>query len=63
MKTCPECGSHDILGIMYGKPSSKADKLVAEGKAVYDGCTVKPDSPRWMCRDCSHKFGIFKPRA
>lgn len=38
-KICPDCGSHDVIDIVYGRLSNGLKKLVEDGKAIFGGET------------------------
>jgi len=59
--SCPECGSGDIVPILYGMPGPEMASEVEEGRAVMGGCVIDEDAPMWLCRECNHKFGRVGP--
>ena len=65
---CEKCGSNEITEISYGLPGwltvdepvdPRIEKLIEERRIVLGGCIKGEKSPRYYCRACSNKFGIF----
>jgi hypothetical protein len=58
---CPNCGSKDIIAILYGLPifTPKLEAEIKEGNVILGGCMVSPLTPIWRCKDC--KTNIYKP--
>lgn len=51
-KTCPQCTSKTILPIVYGE-------IVSFKKNVYyGGCEIDDNSPKYICNDCKHTWGV-----
>ena len=48
--------NHNMIKIIYGKPSPKTLKLVQENKVILGGCIVKENAPRYYCTKCKKKF-------
>ena len=57
---CPECGSGDIIPILYGMPALSARKREEEGKLYLGGCCITEDDPKWHCKKCATQFGKVK---
>ncbi|WP_156251507.1 hypothetical protein [Pseudactinotalea terrae] len=63
---CPECGSGDVVEIVYGMPGPELFEAAERGEVVLGGCVmfVDPDGqsadPDRSCRDCHHRFA--RPR-
>jgi hypothetical protein len=55
-ETCPVCGSHDVVPIMYGLPSPEAEEDAMNGKVVLGGCVVEENSPTLYCKSCEHNW-------
>jgi hypothetical protein len=58
---CPTCGSEQRIPIMYGKPGPGTIAQAERGEIVLGGCSIFDDSPRWQCRQCGTRWGIYKP--
>ena len=54
---CPQCGSEEVVSIMYGLPNPEGEELQRAGKLVFGGCCVDDRSPVWYCRGCKRRFG------
>lgn len=55
--TCPECGSENVVPIVYGLPSWEAWEEELEGKIRLGGCCISEDSPKYACKDCHCEWG------
>lgn len=63
-KICPECGSHEVIDIVYGDLSNGIKRLVEEGKALYGGpssCHFNEEGkiinlPFYHCENCHHQW-------
>lgn len=63
-KICPDCGSHDVIDIVYGRLSNGLKKLVEDGKAIFGGETgyyfneegKLINLPIYHCQTCSSKW-------
>lgn len=55
---CPECGSLEVIPIVYGYPADMGAylKAVDEGRFAPGGCCVDGSNPDWHCRDCEHRW-------
>lgn len=53
-KICPQCGSKNILRIIYGYPSQELLNAAKQGKVLLGGCVIYDSSPEYECKDC-HK--------
>ena len=57
-KQCPDCGSDNIMPIVYGLiDDPEAIKQIENREFATGGCCVEEDSPKWQCRDCNKEFG------
>ena len=56
-ETCPECGSLDVLEIVYGCPGPELVKDFDAGKVWLGGCIRSAGDPRLYCQDCGEEFG------
>lgn len=68
---CEKCSSDKITEISYRLPGwcvidveidPRIEKMLAEKRIVLGGCAPKPDAPRYFCRECKAKFGVFERR-
>ena len=62
--TCPVCGSHKALPIIYGMPTEEHMQLVMQGKAAAGGAIrrlLTGKAPTWECGACKHRWrgGLF----
>ena len=63
-KICPDCGSHDVIDIVYGRLSNGLKKLVEDGKAILGERLVITlmkkveliNLPIYHCQNCSSKW-------
>jgi len=55
-KTCPQCGSKNVIPIMYGYPSSEAGEKEEKGVIRLGGYELFGDDPQWYCKDCKKEF-------
>jgi transcription elongation factor Elf1 len=61
--SCPQCGSFDVVSIMYGLPSPKGFDEEAKGKIVLGGCDVGDGDPQKHCKACGTEFDLRPPQA
>ena len=54
--TCPNCGTHASIPIVYGYPDPKQMEASMAGKIELGGCICFFDQPEWACRDCHHRW-------
>jgi hypothetical protein len=56
---CPKCKSDRVVYILYGEPQMAEDlkRALASRKVELGGCIITPDSKRWECRSCGHRWG------
>jgi hypothetical protein len=57
---CPQCGSLDIVPIMYGLPGPEAMEAAEQGKIALGGCCVSDHDPQKQCKACGAQFD-FQP--
>ena len=57
---CPNCGSVDVIPILYGKPTEAAIRESEKGALMLAGCSVTANDPSFYCRSCKKKFGVEK---
>jgi ribosomal protein S27E len=53
---CPNCGSTEIVPIVYGYPTKKTWQDQSEGKVVLGGCCVSSANPDVHCKACGHEW-------
>lgn len=53
---CPECGSHDVIPIIYGLPSPETETRAALGEVMLGGCVVFDNAPDMFCTSCSTSY-------
>ncbi len=56
---CGECGSHDVVPIVYGLPGPELIEQAEAGEVVLGGCVVEDGSPVWHCNGCGYEWGRF----
>ena len=56
-RTCPHCGSTDVVPIQYGYPASEAVEDAKKSKVHFGGCIIDVfDQPNQHCNDCNHDW-------
>lgn len=53
-RTCPKCGSTDVVTIAYGYPGQKMEEAARRGEIVLGGCCPLPFDSE--CRQCGHSW-------
>ena len=53
---CPECGSAEVVRIVFGYPTSEMFEASDRGEVELGGCCVEIDDPEWHCKDCEHRW-------
>lgn len=53
---CPNCGSENVVPIMYGVPTPEMVERSAKGEIKLGGYAVGPDMPDWSCKDCGYTW-------
>lgn len=53
---CPECGSHDVLPIVYGLPGPELEGKAVMGEVLLGGCVVFGSDPDLGCRSCGARW-------
>ena len=53
---CPECGSEDVIPIVYGKPGTELIERADKGEVILGGCVISDDSPFNHCNGCEHEW-------
>jgi hypothetical protein len=54
---CPECGSKNVVPIVYGYPSAELGQKEKEGKIRLGGCCITPTAPKYACNECNYAWG------
>ncbi len=54
---CPECGSADVIPIVYGKPGRELMAQAERGEVALGGCILTGNDPAWHCTACQHRWG------
>jgi len=47
---------HQLIKIVYGKPSPKLMQLATENKVYLGGCMRSEKSPKYYCTKCKKRF-------
>ena len=55
-KKCPNCGSTNVLGILYGMPTHEAFLKAEAGEIKLGGCCITGSDPEYYCKDCEHEW-------
>ena len=61
-KVCPDCGSSDLVSIVYGLPGTELFEAAEEGRVAIGGCVIGEDDPTETCRTCDASIwpgGVF----
>ena len=53
---CPECGSHDVLPIVYGLPTPETEQRAMMGELVLGGCVIFGSDPDMSCGSCGARW-------
>ena len=59
---CPECGSHDVLPIVYGLPGPELQTKALMGEVMLGGCIVYDSAPDLGCKSCGAKWLDMRPK-
>ena len=57
-RACPECGSEDVVPIVYGMPGPELREQSDRGEVALGGCCVSDDDPTHLCRACEHCWRV-----
>jgi hypothetical protein len=57
-RVCPNCGSKNIIPIIYGFQTIKLNKQVERGEVDYGGHAFYEGMPNRKCRDCQATFAV-----
>ncbi len=55
-KKCSNCGSTNVLGILYGMPTHDAFLKAEAGEIKLGGCCITDSDPEYYCKDCEHEW-------
>lgn len=55
-KKCSNCGSTNVLGILYGMPTHEAFLKAEAGEIKLGGCCITDSDPEYYCKDCEHEW-------
>lgn len=60
---CPKCESDQVVYLLYGEPclDENLKRAIDSHKVELAGCIITPDSFRWECWKCGHKWGQVQP--
>ena len=53
---CGECGSVNVVPIVFGYPGPEMWKTHEAGEIQLGGCIVTGNDPDWHCKDCGHQW-------
>jgi len=53
---CPECGSPEVIPILYGPPTKDLIEAEASGLCIVGGKNMSDTDPEWHCNDCEHEW-------
>ena len=53
---CPQCGSEQIVPIVYGYPGPGLQKEAEQGEVELGGCMVTGNDSNRVCRECGHRW-------
>jgi hypothetical protein len=60
-ESCPECGSLDIIPIVYGYPGEEMMEAAKQGKIALGGCVIGGRDPQKRCKACGTRFDFQRP--
>lgn len=55
-KQCPNCGSKNVIKIIYGMPTYELAQEAEQGKVKLGGYELIIGCPELVCTDCSHEW-------
>ena len=55
-KTCPKCGSSDVIPIVFGYPTVETGEAAERGELALGGCCVGDNDPDCACKACGHQW-------
>lgn len=53
---CPQCGSEDVVEIVYGYPTEETLERAEAGEVRLGGCVVGHCDPNRYCNNCGHEW-------
>ena len=51
-KSCPECGSVEVVAVIHGIPSAAQAQAIKEGKAIRADREEWEGMSEWSCKNC-----------
>jgi len=55
-EVCPNCGSKDVIPIVYGYPPEELGREAKEGKVHLGGCGIYESNPQNYCKKCETEW-------
>ena len=55
-KKCPNCGSLNVIDIIYGLPTEEAFLLSEEGYIKLGGCVINFPHSKYFCKNCEFEW-------
>jgi len=53
---CPQCGSVEVIEIVYGYPTEETFERAEAGEVRLGGCVVGYCDPNKYCKDCGYEW-------
>ncbi|MGI6172492.1 MAG: hypothetical protein ACOYI8_01180 [Christensenellales bacterium] len=53
---CPQCGSENVIEIVYGYPTEEALERAEAGELRLGGCVIGYCDPNRYCKNCEHEW-------
>ena len=53
---CPQCGSEDVIEIVYGYPTEETLERAEAGEVRLGGCVVGYCDPNRYCKSCGYEW-------
>jgi hypothetical protein len=53
---CPQCGSEDVVKIVYGYPTEETLEKAEAGEVHLGGCVIGHFDPNRYCKHCGHEW-------
>ncbi len=51
-ETCPQCGSREVVPIIYGTPTEEEAEKARRGEVALADFVNWPEAPNKICRSC-----------
>jgi len=60
-QTCPSCGTHNPLEIVYGTPSAEMIEAEAARRIILAGIPLSDEAVAFRCRqqECNERWGVI----